>query len=381
MLEIFNLCLVICKLKLNCYRIDMNGIYLLRASCILCKRPPVLSPGSKTSVSILSLRHNSLKSSVSEAVKNCSNGDSLLTDTTLKSSLQNSAEVFGIGAFKYWLPSGILQDKLIQLTETFGWSWPSVLVLCSVATRAILFPVTIQLNKLVVRRNNLAPKRIEIQKETMAEVDRSMNMGVPVNTIMQIINNMRLKQFQLESAHKCGPLEMTKYPMLQLPVILTMFLGIRDLAERGFLGLSSSSFLWITSLSSSDPFFILPALNISTVYLTLKLGVESGPMPFLGSRKADMFFLAFLPFGTYLMNTYFPPALVLYWFASNCFGMVVVKLLKMERLRLILKIPKKVDYGKDFNDFELTLSMNKEMQKKVRQYIIQQERMKYDSKK
>ena len=358
----------------------MKPNILATASCGLCRRSFLLSSGLKTSATILPSRNMSFSAPVTEAVKNSPHVDSLLTDTAVQNTFQNSVEVFGVGAFKYWLPSGLLQDGLIHLTDNFGWSWPSVLLLCAATTRVVLFPITVQLHKLAVRRGNIAPERMKIEKQVYAEAEQAMNSGASLNHVMKIIQSIRMKQLQLETARGCGPFQMMKYPMLQLPVILTMFLGIRDLAERHYIGLSSSSFLWIPSLSGSDPFFILSYLNITTVYLTLKFGVDSAPIPFLNSRKADLFFLALLPLGGYFMNTYFPSALVLYWFFSNCLGVVVIKLMRFKSIRQMLRIPKKVNHGDDFNEFANTMKRGNEMRQKLHQYVLQQEKMKYTRK-
>ena len=58
--------------------------------------------------------------------------------------------------------------------------------------------------------------------------------------------------------HDVNPLRNLKMPLMQLPIFLSMFYGLRGLAEVPLPGLVDGGLGWFRDLSISDPYLILP---------------------------------------------------------------------------------------------------------------------------
>jgi len=74
--------------------------------------------------------------------------------------------------------------------------------------------------------------------------------------------------------------------------------------------------LWITNLSAPDPFFVLPVLNLLTMWFTQKLSPSPGMDPM---QKKIMTYMP-LVFG--VMFAFFPAGLVLYWTVNGGLGLL-----------------------------------------------------------
>ena len=352
---------------------------LLSNSCHLCRSQfavgqfcvkPSLS--SNYSFSVRNERFNSTAISAKSAL--ISQGSEFVQSSAEIAS--QSAEVFGLSAFKYLKTSGLVQDALIELTDSLGVSWPVALGLCAVTTRIMLLPVTVYLKKMMVRKHNIAPQRWDYQSREFEKFKAKAISGAAMHKFEHL--NITNKVMQFDAKHGLSATKMFLPVYFQLPVILTMFEAIRDLSTRSFAGLANADLLWIPNLTLSDPFFLLPALNLTTVYLILRLGVDGPAAPFIQSKKSTTIFLALLPIGTYFMNSYFPSALVFYWFSSNCVGFVINKALEIGPVQRVLGIPKKVIHPEDFNEYENTRKMTRELQAIVKQRLIEEQKLAYN---
>ena len=94
--------------------------------------------------------------------------------------------------------------------------------------------------------------------------------------------------------------------LLQIPVFLALYwvlLASVELRDSAWLG-------WVSDLASPDPWFILPAIMMATMFLQIKLNpTPTDPM------QAKMMVIMPLVFG--VMFFFFPAGLVLYWLTNN----------------------------------------------------------------
>ena len=337
--------------------------------CVLCKRSNCFESAkyllgstnlryenfkwSKTSSRFQSTLNKSAALVPGEAV---SNTVELLSNTDV---ITHTADAFGTQAFPVLKTAGLVQDGLIYATESLGVSWPVALAIAAVSMRTVLLPATIYLKKLAIKRSNLSPQRFQVQKALMEDLKTRALSGEKVTAADQFRISQRMMQWDERNG-----LSMVKmlWPMwLQLPVILSMFMGIRDLSERKFISLAAADFIWIPDLCMSDPLFLLPAINFATVLLVLRLGVDGPTNDLMKSKKFAIGSVVCLPIVTFFMNSCFPSALILYWFSSNCIGLLINKALGVDFVRQAVKIPKRVIHPEDFNEFEMTKKLTREL--------------------
>lgn len=95
--------------------------------------------------------------------------------------------------------------------------------------------------------------------------------------------------------------------LIQLPIFLALFNALRtswSLHGAGFV-------LWITDLSSKDPYYILPILMGVVMFFQQQKTMPAG----MDSAQAAMFKYMPLIFTLLFMN--FPSGLVLYWLTNS----------------------------------------------------------------
>jgi len=59
--------------------------------------------------------------------------------------------------------------------------------------------------------------------------------------------------------------------LLQLPIFLSVFTGIREMAALPVVSMQSGGLLWFTDLTVPDPYFALPLLNAATLFVAVEV--------------------------------------------------------------------------------------------------------------
>ena len=117
------------------------------------------------------------------------------------------------------------------------------------------------------------------------------------------LNAAMMEMYRTE---KINPLGGCLPILVQIPVFLTLYrvlLASVEIRGAGWIG-------WITDLSVRDPYFILPAVMMATMFLQIKLN-PTPPDP----MQARIMMIMPLVFGA--MMFMFPAGLVLYWVVNN----------------------------------------------------------------
>ena len=94
--------------------------------------------------------------------------------------------------------------------------------------------------------------------------------------------------------------------LVQMPIMLGIFYGIRDFQYAG-----DPNFLWMTDIALPDPYYILPVLSALTTFIQSK---QSMPDTSSAQNKVMLYFMPL--FIGYISFT-FPAGLVLYWVVMN----------------------------------------------------------------
>jgi YidC/Oxa1 family membrane protein insertase len=179
-----------------------------------------------------------------------------------------------------------------------NWGW--AVVVLTLIVNALFFPLRISSYKTTLKMQRVAPeikainekykkykfndpKKAEMQKEVMAVYQREgINIG-----------------------GGCLPM------LLQMPV----WFGLNT-ALRGAIEMRHASWLWITDLSSKDPYYILPVTMGLSMYLVSKMTPVTAPDP---QQQAMM---KFMPISMAAMFVVFPfsSGLAVYILTSNLVG-------------------------------------------------------------
>ena len=168
-----------------------------------------------------------------------------------------------------------------------NWGWSIVLLTCLV--KAILYPISAAGYKSMARMKEITPRMKALQEQYGNDKQRYQQ------AMMELY-----KKEKINPVGGCLPI------VLQIPVFLSLYWVLLASVElRG-----SEWILWVTDLAMPDPWFILPAVMMLTMFLQIKLNpTPTDPM------QAKMMVVMPLVFG--IMFFFFASGLVLYWLTNN----------------------------------------------------------------
>ncbi|MEI2416583.1 membrane protein insertase YidC [Orrella sp. JC864] len=182
-------------------------------------------------------------------------------------------------------PLFALMTWLHTLLGNWGWT----IVALTVIIKALFYPLAAASYRSMARMKQVAP-RLQALKEKYGDDRQKLNVAM-----MEMYRN-----------EKINPLGGCLPMVVQIPVFIALYWVLLASVEmRG-----APWILWVQDLSVRDPWFILPAVMMATMFLQIKLN-PTPPDP----MQAKVMMLMPLVFGG--MMFFFPAGLVLYWCVNN----------------------------------------------------------------
>jgi len=182
-------------------------------------------------------------------------------------------------------PLFALMTWLHSLLGNWGWT----IVALTVLIKAAFYPLSATSYRSMAKMKQVAP-RLQSLKEKYGD-DR------------QKLNAAMMEMYRTE---KINPLGGCLPIAVQIPVFISLYWVLLASVEmRG-----APWILWVHDLSVRDPWFILPAIMMATMFLQIKLN-PTPPDP----MQARIMMIMPLVFGG--MMFFFPAGLVLYWCVNN----------------------------------------------------------------
>ena len=182
-------------------------------------------------------------------------------------------------------PLSVLLGWLHSLLGNWGWA----IVVLTMLIKAAFFPLASASYRSMAKMKQVGP-RMKALKEKFGD-DRAK------------LNAAMMEMYRTE---KINPLGGCLPIVVQIPVFISLYWVLLASVEmRG-----APWILWIHDLSVRDPWFILPAVMMATMFLQIKLN-PTPPDP----MQARIMMIMPLVFGG--MMFFFPAGLVLYWCVNN----------------------------------------------------------------
>ena len=192
----------------------------------------------------------------------------------------------------------IIAEPLFWLLSWFhalvgNWGWSIILLV--VLIKALFFKLSETQYKSFAKMRAIQP-RIESLKERYGDDRQKFNMAM----------------MELYKKEKINPMGGCLPILLQIPVFISLYWVLLESVELRH----APWMLWIQNLSAPDPYFVLPVLNLATMWLTQKLS----PTPGMDPLQKKMMQAMPLVFG--VMFAFFPAGLVLYWTVNGALGLL-----------------------------------------------------------
>lgn len=227
------------------------------------------------------------------------------------STLEPTFASIGLGG---WSPIGLLQNGLELLHISCGLPWWGAIVVSTICMRLLVTPLVIIAQRNAAKMQEVLPKMQEIQVK-MTEARQMGNAAEASQCSMELSQLMR--------SNNVNPLKNMLVPMAQAPIFLSYFIGIRRMVNAPVESLHTGGMLWFSDLTIADPYYMLPLITCSTLFLTIQLGVDGMNLNTNNGHiiKHVMRAMPVVLF-PFIMN--FPTAMVVYWSTSNFVSLVQV---------------------------------------------------------
>lgn len=176
-------------------------------------------------------------------------------------------------------------DQINDVVKNWGWS----IVLLTLLVKIVFYPLSAASYKSMAKMKKLQP-RLKTLKERYGDDKQKMNQEM-----MSIY-----KKEKINPLGGCLPI------LIQIPVFIALYWVLLESVE-----LRQAPFtLWLTDLSKSDPYYVLPVLMGASMFAQQFLN----PTPLDTLQKNIMMSL---PVVFTIFFLWFPAGLVLYWLVNN----------------------------------------------------------------
>jgi len=247
-----------------------------------------------------------------------------------------------------------LADQAINVVQTvdevtgIGFACSILAVTCTL--RACIFP-------LAVRGQRASSRMAHLQPELAAIKDRYEALGTPSGAEQKAFaQNMK----DLFARYEVTPFAALATPLIQAPMFLGMFFGMKKLPDLFPEQCANGGLWWFADLTVPDPTYVLPIICGVSFFATIEAGkeqmIDSNPQH--GPVIVNVFRL--MAVGMVPVITTFPAAMLCYWVPNNFLTMCQSIILRNETVRTQFGIwdrPKPVpgQEGKD-KGFQETMS-------------------------
>ncbi|VDK23806.1 unnamed protein product [Taenia asiatica] len=235
-----------------------------------------------------------------------------------------------LGLNGYW-PSGWYQAVLEFLHVNLDLPWWAAIATTTVVIRLCLTPFVIN------QRRKLAS-----YTKVMPQIHALQNRMTKARVTSDYIEMMKVSQEMqhLMKNNDVNPLSSMSLLFVQVPIFLSVFAGLRGMAQLPVESLQTGGLGWFADLTVCDPFYILPLYSMSSIFLMFEFGADvssQGLTP--GVRLAMRVF----PVVGFFMIMHMPSALLWYWSISNTISISQALILRTKPVRTYLKFPEKVE--------------------------------------
>ena len=177
----------------------------------------------------------------------------------------------------------------LELIHKMVGNWGWAIVLLTIGIKLLFFPLSAASYKSMAKMKAITP-RLQALRERCGDDKQKLNV----------------EMMALYKSEKINPLGGCLPIAIQIPVFIALYwalLGAVEMRDAPWV-------LWITDLSSPDPYYVLPVIMVATMLIQTKLN-PTPPDPI--QAKVMMI----MPFAFGAMFFFFPAGLVLYWIVNN----------------------------------------------------------------
>ena len=244
---------------------------------------------------------------------------------------QAAAELSGIPVWDpaWYNPADQMINLLHAVHETSGLSYGLSIVAMTVTLRTFMLPLFVHSQRNASRMAHLKPE-MDVLKE---KVDR---LGPNVDQETQMRMAMQMKA--LFAKYECNPLKALLVPVVQAPLFMSMFFGLRKVPDYFPDELSTGGMLWFPDLTQTDPLYILPITSIASFLIMIELGKDQMLQSNPAQGKLMLNFFRGVSVLMVPVTINFSTAVLTYWTVNNSISLAQTVAFKNPSIRKALDI-------------------------------------------
>lgn len=183
-------------------------------------------------------------------------------------------------------------EGFYNLTAAVGFAnYGIAIILMTILVKALMYPLTAKQVRSMKAMQELQPALKKLQKDYK--------------------NNPQLLQQKMAELYKesgVNPLAGCLPLLIQMPILMGVYYCLYGYTYSG-----DPTFLWLTSLSDTDPLYVLPILSALTTYIQQKQTMANN-----GQDNQQMKIMSYMmPLFIGWISLNFPSGLVVYWVTMN----------------------------------------------------------------
>ena len=183
-----------------------------------------------------------------------------------------------------------------NLTASLGFpSYGIAIIILTIVIKVLLLPFALKQIKSMKGMQEIQPKVAALQKKY--KNDRA---------------KLSIEMQKLYREHNISPLAGCLPLLIQMPFLVSIFYALQGFQYDP----AHASFLWLSSLASKDPTYVLPILSAVS---TWALSAQTAPKNAEGPQKMMTYFM---PLFIGYISINFPSGLVIYWVVSKLLQLV-----------------------------------------------------------
>lgn len=228
-----------------------------------------------------------------------------------------------IGIDYGWGITSTIQWTLEHIHIYSGMPWWGTLVTGALVFRLVAFPLFLKSSDASAKQQALQPIMKPITDRMHAALKERDQQG------------MQQAQLELQAVYaraKFSTKDMFIPAALQAVLGFCSFRLLRAMANLPVPEWETGGFGWITDLSVSDPYFILPVVTAGSLHLLFRLGGETGAMKTM-SKGMRTVMLYVMPSVVLFSMSWLPAGLALWFTTTGITGIAQARLLQREEVR------------------------------------------------
>uniref|UniRef100_A0A0K8S539 Membrane insertase YidC/Oxa/ALB C-terminal domain-containing protein n=1 Tax=Lygus hesperus TaxID=30085 RepID=A0A0K8S539_LYGHE len=242
-----------------------------------------------------------------------------------------SLQSIGLGSSS---PVGLVQQALEFLHVGMDLPWWGAIAAGTLVIRICVFPLVIMSQRNAAKMNNNSPEMQAIQLKMSEARERGDRLDA-ARYAQEMMEFMKTKGL--------NPLKNMVVPLCQAPFFVSMFMGIRGMANAPVESFREGGLWWFVDLTLPDQFYLLPLITSATLALTVEVGTDMGR---LNSSNMGMakYILRAMPVIIFPFTMNFPSGVLVYWCSTNFISLFQVAILRIPTVRDYFKIDRIIKF-------------------------------------